>query len=194
MAEEEPAPGRESHRGARGEPDGGGKLAMARSLWSGAVSFRSLPRAGGAGVIGRLARGGLRGAIGAMAMTGMRAFTRNAGLVEEPPPDAIIRQRAKGLLLLVSRKRRRPAVELAHWCYGALGGAAFAAFPDGIRKLPWAGPLYGLVVWLGFETILAPALGLKRARQTAIRERLALAGDHLLYGLVLAETRRQTGD
>jgi hypothetical protein len=45
-------------------------------------------------------------------------------------------------------------------------------------------------VWLGFEVGIAPLLGLKQARKLRLAERAALAADHLLYGLVLSETRR----
>jgi hypothetical protein len=89
----------------------------------------------------------------------------------------------------VPRGRRRAAIELAHCSYGAGGGAAFALLPEGIRRRPWAGPAYGLVVWVGFELCLAPVLGLKQAKKQRPIERAALAADHLLYGLVLSEIR-----
>jgi hypothetical protein len=140
---------------------------------------------------GEIAHASLRGAIAAMAMTGMRAFTVHTGLVDETPPQAIFRQRARGLLRKIPRKRRRAAMELVHWSYGAAGGAAFGSLPDGVRRRPWAGPLFGLLVWLGFELGLAPALGLTQSRRLRLTERAALAGDHLLYGFVLSETRRR---
>lgn len=126
-----------------------------------------------------------------MAMTGMRALTVNLGLVKQPPPQAIFKQRGKLLYRLVPRKKRRAAMELAHWSYGAAGGAVFAALPEDLRRRDWAGPVYGLAVWLGFEAGVAPALGLEQAQKPRPVERLALAGDHLLYGLVLSETRRR---
>lgn len=91
---------------------------------------------------GELAHAGLRGVIAAMAMSGMRAATKSLGLMEQAPPQAIFRRRAKLLVL-----------------------------------------------WLGFEMGVAPALGLKQSRQLRPVERAALATDHLLYGLVLSETR-----
>jgi hypothetical protein len=133
---------------------------------------------------------GLRGAIAAMAMTGMRAFTVDLGIVEQSPPEAIFKQRARGLIRRVPRNRRRSAIELAHWGYGAAGGAAFGMLPESVRRRSWSGPIYGLVVWLGFEVGIAPALGLTQARKLRLAERAALAADHLLYGLVLSETRR----
>jgi hypothetical protein len=141
-----------------------------------------------------VAHGALRGAIAAGAMTGLRQMTVHFGLVEEPPPQAIFRQRAKGLLRAVPRKRRRAVVELAHWVYGAQGGAMFGALPDGVRRQPWAGPVFGLALWGGFEAGLAPALGLAQAKQVRPVERVALAVDHLLYGFVLSEMRRRPQD
>ena len=136
-----------------------------------------------------IAHASLRGAIAAAAMTGMRAFTVDVGLVDQTPPQAIAKQRAKGLLRKVPRGKRRAAIELAHWGYGAAGGAAYAVLPEAIRRQPWSGPAYGLVVWVGFELCLAPVLGLKQAKKQRPVERAALAADHLLYGLVLSEIR-----
>jgi hypothetical protein len=126
-----------------------------------------------------------------MAMSGMRALTVDLGIVGQTPPEAILKQRARGLLRRVPRGRRRAAIELVHWTYGAAGGAAFAALPESLRRRGWAGPIYGLATWIGFEVGLAPALGLSQATKPRPLERLALAGDHLLYGFVLSETRRR---
>jgi hypothetical protein len=139
----------------------------------------------------RVAHAALRGAVAAMAMTGMRVLTTSLGLVEEPPPQAIIRQRARGMMKLVPRRRRRAAIELFHWGYGAAGGAAFGALPAVARRRAWAGPVYGLAVWLSFEAALAPLLGLAQAKKPRPAERLALAADHFLYGLVLSEFRQR---
>lgn len=138
-----------------------------------------------------VAHAGVRGAIAAMAMTGMRTLTSNLGLVEQSPPHAIIRQRTPSLLRRVPRRRRRSAIELAHWVYGAVGGVGFALLPEPVRRGPWAGPIYGLTLWLGFEAGLAPALGLKQAGKWRPTERAVLAVDHILYGLVLSEIRRR---
>jgi hypothetical protein len=132
-----------------------------------------------------------RGAVAAMAMTGMRALTVNLGIVEQTPPDAIFKQKSHGLIKLVPRKKRRAAMELFHWSYGAGGGVAFSLLPDGVRRRRWAGPLYGLAVWFAFELGLAPLLGLKQAKRVRPVDRAGLAADHLLYGLVLNEGRAQ---
>lgn len=138
---------------------------------------------------GTIAHAALRGTIAAMAMSGMRALTVDLGIVEQTPPRAIVKQRARGLIRRVPRGRRAAAIEALHWGYGAAGGALFGALPDGLRRRAWAGPAYGLLVWVGFEAALAPLLGLKQATRLRVVERGALAVDHLLYGLVLSEIR-----
>jgi hypothetical protein len=145
--------------------------------------------------VGDVLSGAACGAVGAMAMTGMRVITTELGLVEQTPPQALRRQRARGIRALLRRaprKQRRGVIEAGHWAFGAGGGAAFGALPRGMRRRPWAGPVYGLVVWLGFELGIAPALGLSQAKRVRLLDRLALAADHLLYGLVLSATRPTT--
>jgi hypothetical protein len=140
---------------------------------------------------GDVLSGAARGAVGAMAMTGMRVLTTELGLVEQTP-QALSRQRARGirgLLRRAPRKQRRGLIEAAHWAFGASGGAAFGALPRAVRRRPWTGSVYGLVVWLGFELGIAPVLGLSQAKRVRLIDRLALAADHLLYGLVLSATR-----
>lgn len=134
---------------------------------------------------------GVRGAVAAAAMSGLRNATVSFGLVDQTPPEAIAKQRARGALKRIPKKRRQGAVELMHWAYGAGGGAVFALLPEGVRRRPWAGGIYGLVVWLGFELGIAPVLGLQQAKDPRVIERAALAVDHLLYGMVLSETRRR---
>src|SRR3954464_1396515 len=87
-----------------------------------------------------IAHAGARGAIAAMAMTGVRVVTVDTGIVKQTPPEAIIKQKARGLLRRVPRNRRRAAIELAHWGYGAVGGAAFGLLPERIRLARWSGP------------------------------------------------------
>jgi hypothetical protein len=144
--------------------------------------------------LGDVLSGAICGAVGAMAMTmtGMRVLTTELGLVEQTPPDAIGHQRARGIRSLLHRaprNQRRALIETAHWIFGAAGGGAYGAAPRSIRRRPWAGPAYGLVVWLGFELGIAPALGLRQAKRPRPVDRAALAADHLLYGLVLSASR-----
>lgn len=143
--------------------------------------------------VGDVLHGAARGVVGAMAMTGMRVMTTELGLLEQTPPEAVSRQRARGLRALLRRAPRRQRtglVEAAHWAFGAGGGAAFGTLPRTLRHRRWAGPLYGLVVWLGFELGIAPALKLTQSKRLRPIDRLALAADHLLYGVVISEPRR----
>ena len=93
------------------------------------------------------------------------------------------------LLDRVPPQHRRAAIEIAHWTYGAKGGAVYGMLPEGLRRRRWSGPLYGLVLWLGFELGIAPLLGLRHAQEPRPAERVALAADHALYGFVLSELR-----
>jgi len=140
---------------------------------------------------GEILHAGMRGTIAAMAMSGMRSFTVSVGLVEEVPPRALARRARHGLIRFVPKAQRRAALELLHWGYGAVGGAAFQALPKQVRMRAWGGPLYGLGLWLGFELAIAPAFGLEQAKKPRPVDRLGLAVDHLLYGLVVSETRRR---
>lgn len=132
-----------------------------------------------------------RGAVAAMSMTGMRAMTTRMGLLEETPPEMVVHEKAPALIDKMSKQQREGVIVLLHWAYGAGGGAAFGALPGWIRLKPWAGPVYGVLVWLGFEAALAPLLGLHMRRPRSMAERAALALDHVLYGAVLSELRRK---
>jgi hypothetical protein len=131
-----------------------------------------------------------RGVVAAMAMTGMRRVTTGLGLVREAPPEAIARQGFPALLARVPIENREEAIELAHWAYGAVGGAIFGSLPTVLRRQVWAGPAYGLAVWMAFEGLLAPLLGIESARDRKVVERLAVAADHLLYGAIVADRPR----
>jgi uncharacterized membrane protein YagU involved in acid resistance len=130
-----------------------------------------------------------RGIVGAMAMTGMRSLAEHAGVIREDPPARLARKQAKGLLKSVPRQRRGAVVELIHWATGATFGAVFGLLPASIRTKAWSGPAYGFLVWFGFDTAVAPALGLKERRWPHGKERTVFIIDHLLFGLVLSELR-----
>jgi uncharacterized membrane protein YagU involved in acid resistance len=125
----------------------------------------------------------LRGVIGAMAMTGVRVFALHAGLIREDPPSRLSRK----------QKGRRPRwlVELVHWAMGGVFGIGFGLLPEHVRRKPWSGPVYGLLVWLGFDSVVAPALGLKERDWPKGRERAVFIADHLLFGFVLNEMRER---
>lgn len=130
-----------------------------------------------------------RGVLASMAMTGLRQLTTGLGLVKKTPPDAVLRKSTGGLIGLLPKKRRQAGMELAHWAFGGASGAAFGVLPENVRSRRWAGPVYGLLIWLSFELGIAPLLGLKHAKRPRPLERLALAADHVLYGLVIGVRR-----
>ena len=129
-----------------------------------------------------------RGIVGAMALTGVRVFAKDAGLIREEPPRRLTRKRARGLFKSVPRGRSGVVVELAHWAMGGAFGAVFGALPASIRQRLWSGPAFGFAVWVGFDGVVAPMLGLERNWPKG-RERLVFLVDHLLFGLVLNEMR-----
>lgn len=144
----------------------------------------------------RIAKGIARGTVAAMTMSAVRQVTTSFGLVDQTPPDAILKQRGLGLLVRAPRlayfvaRREVGLVELAHWGYGAAGGAAFALLPPSLLRNDWVGPAYGVATWVGFELSIAPVLGLDQAKRIRPVERLMFLGDHLLYGSILAGSRR----
>ena len=130
--------------------------------------------------------GAASGIAAAMAMSGARRLTTELGLVEEVPPEAVLRQKTPLVFGMVSKEHHGAVIELVHWIYGGLGGAAFGLLPAGVRRARWAGPAYGLLAWTMFEAVLAPALGLEQAKRARPMERLMFALDHVLYGTLVA--------
>lgn len=152
---------------------GKGRRSGQRSRWAGA------------------AHSAVRGAVGAMSMTGMRALAARLGWLEQTPPEMVTYEHGPEVLQRMSEQQREGVIIILHWAYGAGGGATFGLLPDRIRLKPWAGPAFGVAMWLGFELAIVPALGLELRKQHSTKERLALAADHLLYGAVLSEFRRR---
>jgi hypothetical protein len=119
-----------------------------------------------------------------MAMTGMRTVTTGLGLVERTPPERIATEGVPGLFRRIPVRYRSEALELSHWSFGAAAGAAFGVLPERLRRSAWSGPAWGLAVWTLFEVGIAPLLGVS-ARERSSLERLFVAADHVLYGLVV---------
>ncbi|MQA88091.1 MAG: hypothetical protein GEV03_26605 [Streptosporangiales bacterium] len=119
-------------------------------------------------------------------MTGIRRVTTNLGPVGRAPPEAIVERHAPRRLRTLPHEQREMVTELAHWSYGALGGALFGRLPPRLRARPWAGPAYGLTIWLVFELGLAPVLGVQYAEENRLLGRVVIALDHAFYGFVVA--------
>jgi hypothetical protein len=120
-----------------------------------------------------------------MAMSGFRQITKPLGLIEATPPEAVLRGTVPRLFQRVPPERRPAVLELVHCLYGTAGGIFFGALPRRLRRRPWAGPVYGLLIWAVFEAVIAPALGSQQPRR-GVSGRLVLMTDHVLYGSVVA--------
>lgn len=131
-------------------------------------------------------RAAWRGAVAAMAMSGMRRLTVSLGLVERPPPEEIAEEGVPGLFSKIPVEYREPAVELAHWSYGTGMGVTYGMLPRAVRSRPWFGIAFGLGSWAFFERVVAPMLRLRRPEQRKTSERVAIALDHVLYGVVVS--------
>jgi hypothetical protein len=136
------------------------------------------------------AAGAARGVVGAMAMTGMRTLAKGLGLLRATPPEEIASRGAPRLFGRIPPEHQVGALQLAHWLQGAAAGAVFGTLPASLRGRVWFGPAYGLVIWLVFESILTPLLGL-RGEERRASERLVIAADHVVYGLVVAARPRR---
>ena len=133
-----------------------------------------------------VARAGARGLVAAMAMTGVRTVTGNTGLMERSPPEAIVERHAPPPIKRLAAEHRSAVTELAHWSYGAAGGAMFGMLPAPVRAHPLTGTAYGLAVWLSFEVGIAPLLGVQHTQQSSTTGRAVVGLDHALYGIVVS--------
>ena len=107
--------------------------------------------------------------------------TKNLGALRRTPPERVFDAAAPE----ADGRDRAVAQELAHWGFGAAGGAAYGALPAALTRSPATGVVYGLSVWAFFEVVLQPLLGPAGRHRRPVAERLALIADHALYGLVL---------
>jgi hypothetical protein len=90
----------------------------------------------------------------------------------------------------VAHRDRPRDAQLSEIVHAKLRGViGFGLLPDALRQRAWSGPLYGLLVWLGFDAVIAPAFGLTERDWPKGRERAVFVADHLLFGFVLSEMR-----
>lgn len=133
-----------------------------------------------------LARAGARGLVAALAMSGLRTVTGSLGLMRRTPPEQVVELSAPRMMRKLPTGGRTALVEGAHCVYGVAGGVVYALLPERIRQQWWAGPCYGVAVWLVFEAAIAPVLGLRHPERRKLLARAALVADHALYGVVVA--------
>ena len=139
----------------------------------------------------RIVLGGFRGLVGAMSMTGARTLASEFGLLTKgTPPERVAEEGVPQVLRPVARDMRPATVDLLHLGYGSAGGATYGMLPRHWRRRWYTGPLFGLVLWVGYLTGIAPLLGLRLERRREVREWAVLAADHVLYGLVVSRLGR----
>ncbi len=135
---------------------------------------------------GSLAAGAMRGVVGAMSMTGYRTLAAELGLLGQgTPPERIADEAIPKVMAAVPASMRPGVVDLLHVSYGALGGAVYAAIPPRWRRHWVSGPLFGMALWIGYNAGIVPLLHLHPDHPRRPHEVAVLAGDHLLYGVVI---------
>jgi hypothetical protein len=136
---------------------------------------------------GRMDRGvrdaiaGAAAGVGAtLAMSGALALAAGAGLLQEPPPRAIVRRLLPGL----SRETTNASAVLAHLGYGAAAGVVHRAVLG--APGPAASVLYALTLWAGSYQGWVPLIGaLPPAHLDDRRRQVSMVIAHVVYGAVL---------
>lgn len=135
--------------------------------------------------VGDVLSGAAWGTVGAKAMTGMRVITTELGLVRSAGSERAGSARYWG-------ERRVSSVAGSSW--RLTGPSAQLARRHSVRcqarceAVVGAGPVYGLRGGVGFELGIAPVRASVRPSVSGPVDRLALAADHLLFGLLLSGT------
>jgi hypothetical protein len=132
-------------------------------------------------------RGATRGVVGALSMTGARTLASELRLLETgTPPERVAEDGLPRLVRSIPQEWRPAVIDMLHLGYGAAGGAAYSLLSPRWRRHWISGPAFGLVLWLGYITGIAPVLGLRIERRRDTREWIVLAADHMLYGLIIS--------
>ncbi|WP_248960711.1 DUF1440 domain-containing protein [Sphaerisporangium perillae] len=147
-------------------------------------------------MIHNLVRGAFSGVIATAAMSAVMVAGDRAGLMGEHPPQRIARAALPG-----PKHRPKPGEgvlgAVAHFGFGAVSGALFAAAVGRREPRPPLGAVYGLAIWAVSYQGWVPGLGILPPihRDRPGRQAIMAAG-HVVYGtaLVLALNRLRRGD
>lgn len=119
-------------------------------------------------------------------MTGYRTLAAEFGLLAQgTPPERMADEAIPKLMAAVPGPMRAGVVDLLHLSYGAFGGAVYAILPPTWRRHWVSGPLFGMTLWLGYNAGIVPLLRLHSDHPRRPHEVAVLAGDHVLYGVVI---------
>ncbi|MFF5112960.1 DUF6789 family protein [Streptosporangium sp. NPDC000509] len=133
-----------------------------------------------------LVRGAGSGVLATAAMSAVMLAGERAGLMRDQPPKRIVRG------LLPGHRHRPKSGEralgaIAHFGFGATGGAAFALFCGGRRAPVTLGVAYGLAIWLVSYQGWVPKLEvLPPIDEDQPGRRAVMAAGHVVYGAMLA--------
>ena len=125
-----------------------------------------------------------RGPIGAMTMSGVRQDTSDLGLMEESPPETMVRRLAPDRARSMPKAPVKALTELAHGRYGVAGGVGFLLPPQIGAIPPGRGPgvrrrdVARLRAGAGTPAGPAPLQG-------RVVDRAAMVTDHALHGYVV---------
>src|SRR3954468_21555471 len=124
--------------------------------------------------------GAAAGMVATVAMSAAPALAARAGLLQEPPPRAIVRRLLPGL----SPEAGDAGALLAHLGYGTAGGVVHRGLLGGPG--PAASALYGVALWAGGYEGWVPLIGaLPPAHLDDRRRQASMAVAHVVYGAVL---------
>lgn len=139
-----------------------------------------------------LAKGLLAGLIGGLVATAAKTLAekiyppRTHG---EPEPPAVLAERIAGHELVGAEKTA--AVEVIHWGFGALTGAAYGAlaeyYPAATAK---EGAGFGMALSSLTHGTALPAMGLSaELEDQTVREKTSEMATHVVYGMVTETVR-----
>ncbi len=137
-------------------------------------------------VIRDLVRGAESGVLATAAMSAVMLAGDRAGLMSDQPPKRIVRALLPGHGHRPKRGERVLGA-LAHFGFGAAGGAAFALLCGGRRAPVTLGVTYGLAIWFVSYQGWVPKLGvLPPIPEDRPGRQAVMAAGHVVYGATLA--------
>lgn len=126
------------------------------------------------------------GVLATVAMSGVLAVAARAGLLQEPPPRAIVRRLLPGL----STEAVDAGAVLAHLGYGGAAGVVHRALLRGPGPIPSV--LYALALYAGSYEGWVPVLrALPPAHLDDRRRQASMIAAHVAYGFALGVLGRR---
>jgi hypothetical protein len=132
----------------------------------------------------------LSGLAATGAMSVVFGFAQLAGAMDREPPRLIV----DTLFGALPERTRGPVAGIMHLCYGAVGGAAYAAMTRPDHRGALTGSLFGLGIWASSYEGWVPAAGvMPPAHRDRPARAAALLLGHVVYGAALGGAARSMG-